>query len=163
MKPKIATGLLALIALLLVPATTHAQISSPLVKDLGSEETVRVAEGLTQEATVNDFLFVLKECVRSGTTIKCELSITNNIEDRVLYLYTYSRIIDTEGNQYTASVVELGGVKGGVYVEQKLVQGIPLKGYVTFDNIPAQFNQLALLEISCYYFVVQFRDVSVSS
>jgi hypothetical protein len=126
-----------------------------------------------QVITEREFVFELQKCKRASKTVKCELDVTNKEKDRVLRLYGtgawVSRVVDLQGNQYTASYVDFGGARNNQFVDQELVQGVRLKAYIVFDNISPQINQFALLELrSLTYrglgegpFPVQLRTITL--
>jgi hypothetical protein len=127
-----------------------------------------------QVITEREFVFELQKCKRASQTVKCELDVTNKEKDRVLRLYgrgdRVSRAVDLQGNQYIASYVDFGGARStqivGNYVNQMLVQGVRLKAYIVFENIPPQINQFALLELSAFeeeLFTVQLRTIPIVS
>jgi hypothetical protein len=129
-----------------------------------------------QVVTAREFSFELKKCKRASEAIKCELNITNKEKDRVLRLYgtgaAVSRAVDLQGNQYTVSYVDFGGARNNQFVDQTLVQGVRLKAYVVFDNVPPQINQFALLDLQVLtyrgfgeggVFPVQLRTINVVS
>lgn len=117
-------------------------------------------------------LFQLKGCRKDNKTLKCEFLVTDQKQDRTLYMYTRSinssRIIDPQGNQYVAKSVNFGGSEHSTYVYQNLVQGIGLKAFITFEKVPIQTNQLDLFEVSARiqsqgFFTIKFLKIPVSN
>lgn len=117
-------------------------------------------------------LFQLKGCRKENETLKCEFLVTDQKQNRKLYIYTRSinssRIIAPQGNQYIAKSVDFGGTEHSTYVHQNLVQGIGLKAFITFKKVPIQINQLDLFEVSARtqsqgYLPIRFRDIPVSN
>lgn len=124
------------------------------------------------QVNVQDFVFKLQGCKRTSETVKCEFFITNKKEDRALQIHTSdTRIVDLQGNQYFTRNIDLGGIlvsSGYTMVEQKLVQDVGLKAFITFAKVPTQVNRLALIELSVRtyergFFSVKLRDIPVSN
>jgi TolB-like protein len=127
----------------------------------------------------NNFTFELKEVKMSGTTVTCDLTITNNDnnQDRNLVLHLkdglsgrQSRIFDEFGNEYSATYVQLGNKerRGAIGdVTNTLVSGIPTKVKISFEKVSVKANKITLLEISCQlgswtYFKAQFRNIPIT-
>lgn len=108
----------------------------------------------TSTQSYEGILFQLKGCRKENETLKCEFLVTDQKQNRTLYMYAKSsnssRIIDPQGNQYIAKSVDFGGTEDSHSVSQNLVQGIGLKAFITFDKVPIQINQLALVEVSAF-------------
>jgi len=108
----------------------------------------------------DDFAFELKSCQRSGMTVVCRLSITNEGEDRQLSLVASgmlhygkpisSRMFDQAGNEYQAQKIRVGNKESESRVEALLVSGVPTSATLTFEKVSADANRVALLEIGCY-------------
>ena len=125
----------------------------------------------TQIQSSRGIYFQLRGCQQESDVLTCELLTTDKDSERALTIYASSgsrtsRIIDLQGNQYLPSSVNFGGAGNRGYIKQNLVQDIPLKASLVFDDIQIEDNQLALLEVVGYtqdqsYFSVQFRDVDL--
>jgi curli biogenesis system outer membrane secretion channel CsgG len=106
---------------------------------------------------VNDHVFELKRCTLSGTDLQCEILITNQGQDRTLYLFpSNARLVDEEGTQYDAISLTLGGgahVPMMVFGNNKppaashLATGVPVKAVLSFEGIPSGTKRVALIEI----------------
>jgi hypothetical protein len=107
---------------------------------------------------VSDHIFELKQCSLSGTSLECEVLITNQGEDRTLRLSPGSaRLVDEGGTEYSCISLTLGG--GGSHVPTmtfgdnkppaaaQLTNGVPIKAVLTFEGIPAGTKRAALIEI----------------
>jgi hypothetical protein len=112
----------------------------------------------TLQERVDNHVLDLKRCTLSGTSLECEILITNQGEDRTLYLSpSNSRLIDEEGTEYSASSLTLGG--GGSHVRMmvfgnnkppaasRLATGISVKAVLSFEGIPSGTKRAALIEI----------------
>jgi hypothetical protein len=115
------------------------------------------------------FLFDLNGCKLEGASLDCDLLITNQGEDRVLWIqfnygdYGISRLIDESGNEYASSGGYLGNSRG-VNVGSRLVSGIPVRAGISFEHVRPEIREAKLLEISAspgVKFVVQFRNVTI--
>ncbi len=126
------------------------------------------------ESVVDGFLFQLRGCSRTHERVKCSFLVTNEERDETLYLYAkyggiISRIITPQGSQLIANKVKFGGYESTSYIYNvNLVKNVGLAAEISFEGVPQQVNQLALIELtlkssSSGRFTVQFRDVPISS
>ncbi|WP_420208104.1 FlgO family outer membrane protein [Candidatus Electronema sp. JC] len=124
---------------------------------------------------VKDILFEVKQCLISGKTLTCELSVTNNKDDRQIRIHNKwsdfyrTRLFDDLSNEYNLSEMKFANKSSNSErVEHMLVSGVKTRLSVRFENIPDSTASLSLLEISCFdmtnevEFKVQFRTISVS-
>lgn len=154
-------------------ASQLAARTSPVTLAQNSQQQQSTAK---QTVENDDFRFELQGCQRSGAKVKCNFLITNLADvDRQLWFTAnyssshFSRMIDLSGNEYKATLSQLGQGEGsGSYVEVKLIRGIPMKGILSFENIPQQASKLAVLEVaygfykgSGVYRNIQLRDVGI--
>lgn len=112
-----------------------------------------------QRVEKNGFRFELQRCVRNGDTVDCSLLITNlGQRTRDLKLYSSqasgtgrspSRAISTSGKEFLTSIYELGNDKTTYSwrVRNTLASGVPMKAKFTFNDVPSQTTQLALVEV----------------
>ncbi len=104
-----------------------------------------------------NFTVSLKSCDRSGKIIKCNLLLTSkknfNISVRG------GRIFDRFGNEYNPAWVQVGNTRnnGQVGVVKQLLKGIPTKLILTFNEIPPEVKEIAVLEIR--RIDTEFRDI----
>lgn len=133
-----------------------------------------------QKVEANGFTFELVECKMLGTTVICDVLITNNSEDRELGLFSgeggpyggsASRIFDEAGNEYGAQEYQLGVKKGKGYgwVLSLVVHGIPTRASFTFEKISLEATIITLLEIGARSgtgrgenFRAQIRNILIS-
>lgn len=119
-----------------------------------------------QTVEAGGFIFKLTNCKLSNKTIKFSFVITNTGKDKVLAMYGngYSKLFDYEGNEYGAGKVQIANSqKDNSWLEKRLISGIHTKSSISFEGIPAKIKGIALLEINCSSFIVQFRNVPLSS
>jgi hypothetical protein len=122
------------------------------------KEQARPAAPEILRQRVSDHIFELKQCSLSGTSLECEVLITNQGEDRTLRLSPASaRLVDEGGTEYSCVSLTLGG--GGSHVPTmtfgdnkppagaQLTTGIPVKAVLTFEGIPSGTKRAALIEI----------------
>jgi hypothetical protein len=155
-----------------VAAKAPLPSSSPTVFDpsqVAQSGSPRSSEAQLTRSNEGIF-FELKGCRKESSTVKCEFLITDQTESRQLAIYARrkSKIIDTQGNEYLVERIRFGSSAANGTVTQSLPQSIGLKAFITFENVPNQVNQLALVEISAYTkrqgpFIIQFRDIPVSN
>lgn len=111
---------------------------------------------------INNFVFTLKGCRKSGTDVKCDLKITNNgQEDLVAFWAGMSTFVDTSGKSYNGSTVDLGGASSS-YQAEKMVSGIDYSASITFKNVPDRVLKAQLLNLK-FIQPVQFRNVTFSN
>ncbi len=147
------------------PATTAPDRSTPSTPSSAEptpqapeREPPRPAAPEILRVRVGDHVFQLKKCILSGTDLECEALITNEGQDRTLYLFSgNSRLIDEGGTEYTAVSLTLGGGGGHVPVmtfgankppaATDLTTGVPVKAVLRFEGIPSGTKRAALIEI----------------
>lgn len=122
-----------------------------------------------QQQQSEDFLFELKGCSLSGTSVRCELSVTNQGEDVRLTLPSRdSHLFDADGDVYSARDATLGGANNpnSNVMAPNVITGIPVKIRLTFDGIPPGTQRATLLEVVGYRgrqrFKVAFRNVPLA-
>lgn len=118
-----------------------------------------------QKLDANFFTFELQRCLLSGTTVMCELKITNKGDDRHISISWNSRLFDDQGNEYKADRVRLG-TKENSAGDAVLVSGITVNLRITFQDVSPRTGQITLLniEVGVYEgrnFNVQFRGISL--
>jgi hypothetical protein len=96
-----------------------------------------------------DFTVSLKSCDRSGKIIKCHLLLTGKkkFDIRVYGSSGPSRIFDSFGNEYNAASVKIGNTENADFVNKQLLEGIPTKLMLTFNEIPPEVKEIAVLDI----------------
>jgi TolB-like protein len=118
-----------------------------------------------QKLDANFFTFELQRCLLSGTTVMCELKVTNKGDDRQISVGWGSRLFDDQGNEYRADRVRLGKKESSA-ADAVLVSGITVDLRLTFQEVSARTRQITLLNIvvgvySGRDFNVQFRSISL--
>ncbi len=111
------------------------------------------------------FVFDLKQCRMSGSTVICELVITNTDADRVLRLGDSTKMFDDSGSEYSAKQVQVAN-KEGDSVEPTLINGVATKARFTFEGVSPQATRISLLDIygiprvrDAQDFHIQFRNI----
>jgi curli biogenesis system outer membrane secretion channel CsgG len=120
-----------------------------------------------QRLDANFFTFELQRCLLSGTTVVCELVITNKGDDRQIGFGNKSRLFDDQGNEYGAEHIRLAS-KEGYQAEAVLVSGISVNLRLMFQGVSQHIRQITLLDVyvAVYSgggknFNVQFRRISL--
>lgn len=117
------------------------------------------------------YTFDLDECRLSGTTIVCDLTITNNDNDR---MFSYDNLVngagmtDNSGNIYGATSIRIANRNG--FDDAVILSNVPTKSRITFDNISPQATRIVSLRMQfnrfdqgiINHFKVEFRDVALS-
>lgn len=118
----------------------------------------------TKPVVAEDFTFELTSCKLSGTTLDCQMRITNNGEDGQLVIDPYqTRVIDSAGGEHRVKNVNVANT--GSY-EAQTVSQVPIAARITFHDVPSDSERIPLLEIigrahTYRDFKVQFRSVSI--
>jgi hypothetical protein len=115
--------------------------------------------GYRKEA--RNIVYLLKNCRKSDTSVKCEFVITNKGSERAFGMAAspYSTIVDSNGKSYSASTIDIGGSSDTSRVIS-IAPGIDYAAILTFENIPDQVTKIPLLNISADDQNIQFRNVS---
>lgn len=137
-------------------STSSFTIEPPSQNPAREQTRPAAPEILRQRAS--DHVFELKQCSLSGTSLECEVLITNEGEDRTLRLFpANARLVDEGGTEYSCIHLTLGG--GGSHVPTmtfgdnkppagaQLTTGVPVKAVLTFEGIPSGTKRAALIEI----------------
>jgi hypothetical protein len=117
------------------------------------------------------YTFDLDECRLSGTTIVCDLTITNNDNDR---MFSYDNLVngagmtDNSGNIYGATSIRIANRNG--FDDAVILSNVPTKSRITFDNVSPQATRIVSLRMQfnrfdqgiINHFRVEFRDVALS-
>lgn len=113
------------------------------------------------------FEFNLMQCTDEGSSIRCDVIVTNQHPDRWVGVSSgyasRTYLVDTEGNKCSAS--------DSTSISNKLAQGVPLRVTVEFTKCPRNVTRLSYLELGVNLgylgtgdkFKVPFRDVPVNS
>jgi hypothetical protein len=113
------------------------------------------------------FAFNLQQCTISGTSVTCDLMITNeHNSDRKIKANTRSRtslLIDGQGNESSRFDVQIANQPGGRY--SLLVPNLGIRAVFRFENVSPQARTIKLLKLlfaeseSFSTIKVEFRDV----
>ena len=131
-------------------------------KPAGQEASTPITpnQGMVARKEVDNFVYTLKGCRKSDTTVKCELTIINKGKERQDVIYPgLTTFIDTNGKSNQASVADIGGTNGYVII----TPGIDYSASITFNNVSEQLVKAQLLNIDTLHGKIQFRNVSFSN
>jgi hypothetical protein len=117
------------------------------------------------------YTFDLDGCRLSGTTIVCDLTITNNDADRMFSydnLVNGSAMTDNFGNIHVATSIRIANRNG--FDDAVILANVPTKSRITFDNISPDATKIVSLRMQfnrfeqgiITHFKVEFRDVTLS-
>ena len=144
----------------------------------GHEETAvslldtvpKTQESYIDKVESDDWRFELRNCQLQGNTVNCSLFVTSKALDRELTIYTGnysqgSRMFDGEGNEYSADNIKIAN-KAGKSVSHLMVVDRSIPVSLSFNDVPADISEIALLEISRrinYKQIdpIQFRNISL--
>ncbi|MCI5196203.1 MAG: hypothetical protein D3919_08230 [Candidatus Electrothrix sp. AW5] len=159
--------------------SSTAEVTDAIAGDIAKTEAVKVllATSLTpgdigkgkprkslQTLEAGGFIFQLMKCELSNGTITFSFLITSPGKDKKIAMYgnRYSRLFDYEGNEYGATEAQVGYTKDNSYIEKVLVSDIPVKASISFGGVSPKITGIALLELNCRDFKVQFRKVPLA-
>lgn len=150
----------------------------------GPVDTPRAPSNQQQLQTLeyHQYRFDLQSCSRVGSTVECNLTVTNRGSDQNLTIYgscndssMRSRLIDTDGRETLPKVISLGSHQNASWscaTTSAAVSGTNTRLVLSFENVTADIASIALLELTCHEgpdmgpfgerFRVQFRNVPVS-
>jgi hypothetical protein len=111
---------------------------------------------------ISSFIFLLKGCEKSDTTIKCNMSIMNKGAERFLSMTSYDvKIVDSVGKSHKSSRTSIGDENA--YYLVKIIPGIDYAATITFEGVPEQITQSQVLDIGTSVGHLLFRNVSFSN
>jgi hypothetical protein len=147
------------------PVDTGAPSSPPINTGSVSPDKPKVKGKVVKEKF---FTFNLEQCRISGSTVACDLQITNEeSEDRQLRFET-SVLYDDQGNEAKDSDNRIANKLGRERVQ--LLSGVPVRARVTFNRVSPQAQEIKLLKLSfetiergfvSVVFNVSFRNVPI--
>jgi hypothetical protein len=117
----------------------------------------------------DDLRFKLQGCQHKGDTVVCKFIVTNlKSQKRSVYMINQSnyggntRIIDISGNEFLTNAIYLGNSHVNT-----LLSNVPMKGSVSFKNVPRSVNKLTVLDIKyragdAEATSVQFNNITIS-
>ncbi len=97
-------------------------------------------------------IFELQNCnntSRTDTPLKCEFRVENTREGRRTFIIfaDKSRIVDAEGNEIFGLTANLGNKGDGSKASSEIINGISIKGSITFKKAPV--GTIQLVDLSC--------------
>ena len=112
------------------------------------------------------FVITLKSCQLSRDELVCEFSAVAEKEDSDLRLYSWSRLIESDGNELLASRIRLGRdeqIGQSQAVNANLVRSVPVAMSVRFAGLRTHGSAatVPLIELIFSGFKAQFRDVPI--
>jgi len=133
-------------------------------------EPIRSMAAAAREQSEQGFTVALQRCLRSGTAIDCDLTITNKTQQQYLTLAAEpgrsdnSRAIDDHGQQLEADGGTIAGVTGRM-VRFDTPSNIELPAVVRFREVPTDVKRFSLIELSFFGhrdFKLKFVDVDLA-
>ncbi len=128
-----------------------------------AHRTVTNPQKQVKTADHGQFHFELRGCGYDGSTLWCEVVVTNSGGDKRATLKFYgSRIIGRSGREYLPHRVFLGSYEGGIAgASNVLPQGVPMRAGLKVFDVRTAPQEIALLELNWGGFVVEFRQIPV--
>lgn len=119
----------------------------------------------TYRKEVNNFIFILKNCSKLDTNVKCDFTITNKGLERELVIYTTSsKLVDPDGKSHYAYSLDFDSRVGDTNYSPRatIVPGVDYAATLNFKNMQDKIARFQLLEISTNGKSVQFRNFPIS-
>lgn len=103
----------------------------------------------------NGIKFEVQDCQRQAKKVTCGGLITSTEKDLgdvrlSVNSGSMTRMIDSSGNEYTASIGKIGNKESREVVNSKLTKDVPMKMIVVFADVPSDVKDIASLEIDVY-------------
>ena len=114
-------------------------------------------------ADFDDFKIKITEVKLRGTNMIINFLATNNsnLDKELVIVGTPTRFFDSNGNEYVNEEKALGSSTGTYNVYLKLIPGIPVKGQLSFGNVPPDAD-IKMIEIGINDGKISFRDLPVA-
>ncbi len=138
------------------------------------EEGLTVTVGASSSSAPDGFRVESRGCSQRDSTIRCDTLVTNTREDISIFLFadgyrSASRLVDGDGNQYTASVVVIGNEESSSYQLVPFATNVPVKVTLVVTNAGSKASQISLIDLlgstkdrlNAADMSVQVRDVRV--
>jgi hypothetical protein len=113
---------------------------------------------------------VIQECARKLQNLTCQAILTSKSNDRTVELNGNNiKLVDFEGNEYYPTSLRLGNkASQNNLIKTELVENIPFKASFIFGQVPANFSQIALLQVPIplsggINTMAKFRNFAVST
>lgn len=145
-------------------------ISLPAKQHPGITPRRTVTESI-QKVEEQGFVFEILKCRLTGKTLNFSLLITNKEKDRFLSISAEDTILfDDYGNEYRGKKVILGVKTGKWSVQNEVFSDVPIKSFLTFEDISPQSTIVSALVLRCQYsrggswtaFSCKFRGIPFS-
>lgn len=116
-------------------------------------------EKCQQDIPLDEFIFKIEKCERTGETLIISLTVENIGRPRNITIYSkYTRIIDDVGHDNNASEVYIGQLGWNNSVQIKLPHESSIKAGLKFEDFFIKKEPL-LLEINTSISKIEFRNV----
>lgn len=117
-----------------------------------------------QTETLYSFIAELKFCARKMKIVSCTFSLSSNVDQAYGSNMLNSRMVDSEGNEYRPSRLQIGkniaGSNGSI--NMNLVKDIKYKAIIDIAEVPTSTPYISLLEIHvAYNGVFKFRNIPI--
>jgi hypothetical protein len=153
-KSIVSIGLLSLVSSCLYPYQLLAQLPSKAVQSNPSsyeDDRIKV---------------VVQDCTRKLQDIVCHATLTGKSSDRSIDINGNTiKLVDLEGNEYYPTSIRLANRSSeNNSIKTELIENIPFKASFVFGKVPANLNQVALLQIPLTGGVIataKFRNVAI--
>jgi hypothetical protein len=125
-----------LLSICLCPSPSSAQVPTGVKSNVGTYEDDRIR-------------VVIQECARKLQNLTCQAILTSKSNDRTIELNGNNiKLVDFEGNEYYPTSLRLGNKNSeNNLIKTELVENIPFKASLVFGQVPANFSQIALLQV----------------
>lgn len=123
-----------------------------------SEESSSSAKTAVQKVKSHFFTLELKQCRISGSTVMCDLVITNDDRDRQFGWGLTTKVFDDFGNEAPVEYGSSLANREGQYPNATLVSGVPTRARLRFEPVSAQATKITLMNIWVVVTSLDYRD-----
>ncbi len=110
-----------------------------------------------QKVEEQGFVFEILKCKLTGKTLNFSLLITNKEKDGKLYIRGENTILfDNYGNEYRCKKLILGVKTSNYSVTNEIFSDVPIKGFLTFEDISPQATMVSALVLSRSFLFLSF-------
>jgi hypothetical protein len=106
----------------------------------------------------------LKSCVRKLKIVRCTFSFSPSTDvGYIVALSQSTKLVDSSGNEYFASRVQIGSKTAGAggSVSLDVIKGARYNTTVEFTGVPPSISQAISMKLNVYGGVLDFRDVPI--
>jgi hypothetical protein len=131
-------------------------------KLINKKEPIVTANNPNFQRDKKGHTFLLKNCIRTNTSLSCTLAITTKKDNDTVFVSRHSIIANT-GKTYGDTTVSFNGANYGGYQINQMSPEIEYFINLVFENnIPEEVTRASVLNVEIDGKIVQFRNIPIS-